>query len=70
LINIINNSKISNIDKIKSDIIDLKNKIKLRESYSIQLENGNNNLNDNKNKKNEIEKKINELKSGHDYKNY
>src|SRR3989338_1864198 len=70
LINTINNSKISNIDKIKSGVIDLKNKIKLKESYSIQLESSNNNLNDNKNKKIDIEKKINGLKSDHDYKNY
>src|SRR3989338_5053335 len=70
LINTINNSKISNIDKIKSGVIDLKNKIKLKESYSIQLENGNNNLNDNKNKKIDIEKNINELKSSPDYRNY
>ena len=70
LINAINDSKISNVDKIKSDIIDLKNKIKLKESYSIQLEKNNNNLNYNRNKKIEMEKTINELKSSHDYKNY
>ncbi len=70
LINIINNSKISNIDKIKNGVIDLKNKIKLKESYSIQLESGNNNLNDDKNKKIGVEKKINELKSSPDCKNY
>ncbi len=70
LINIINNSKISNIDKIKNSIIGLKNKIRLKESYSIQLENSNNNLNDNKNKKIGIEKKTGELKSSQDYRNY
>ena len=70
LINIIGNSKISNIDKIKSNAVDLGNKIKLRESYSIQLENSNKSLNDNKNKKIEVENKINGIKSGFDYKNY
>lgn len=68
--NTIDNSKISSVDKIKRSIIDLKNKIKLKESYSMQLENSNNALNGNKNKKIEIEKSINELKSSHDYKNY
>lgn len=67
--NTIDNSKISSVDKIKRSIIDLKNKIKLKESYSMQLENSNNALNGNKNKKIEIEKSINELKSSHDYKN-
>ena len=70
IIKIINNSKIYTIGKVKRGIIDLKNKIKLKESYSIQLENGNNNLNDNKNKKIDIEKNINELKSSPDYRNY
>ena len=70
LIKIISNSNISDINKIKSGAIGLKNKIKLKESYSIQLENSNNNLKDNKNKKIDIEKKINEIKSSPDYRNY
>ena len=70
LIKIMSNSKISDINKIKSGAIDLKNKIKLKESYSIQLKNSNNSLNDDKNKKTGIESRINEIKSSADYKNY
>jgi len=70
LINIINSSKISDIDKIKNNIIDLKNKTKLKESYSIELENNKKILQDNQNKKLEIENKINDIKSGSDYRNY
>ncbi len=69
-IKIINNSKISSIDKIKSSMINLKNKIKLKESYSIQLESSNKNLQDGKNKKTDIEDRINEIKSSPHYKNY
>lgn len=63
-------SKISNINQIKSNIAELKNKIKLKESYSSQLENNNKILQSYKNKKTGIEKNINEIKSSHDYKNY
>ena len=70
LANTINNSKISDVDKIKSNAADLRNKIKLKESYSIQLENNNKHLDDSKNKKIEIENKINETKSSNDCKNY
>ena len=66
----IDSSKISSIDKIKSSMINLKNKIKLKESYSMQLENGNKNLQNGKNKKIEIENRINEIKSSPHYKNY
>ncbi len=70
LVNIVDNSKILDIDKIKDNIIGLKNKIKLKESYTIQLGINEKNLNDGKNKKIDIEKKINELKSSTDYRNY
>ena len=70
LANAIGNSKISDIDKIKSSIINLKNKMKLKESYSIQMENSNKTLQNGKNKKTEIENRINEIKSSPHYKNY
>jgi len=70
LTNSIKNNKIPNIKKIKNNIIDIKNKIKLRQNYTIELENNKTNLQKNKNKKLEIENKINEIKSGKDYKNY
>ena len=70
IIKITNNSKISSIDEIKSSIINLKNKMKLKESYSMQLEGKKNALQSNKNKKAEIEKNINELKSSSDYRHY
>jgi len=70
LVNALGNSKISSIDEIKSSMINLKNKIKLKESYSIQLENNKSDLQNNKNKKPEIEKKVNEIKSSLHYKNY
>lgn len=70
LINAVNNSKILNIDEIKNNVINLKNKIKLKESHSIQLEDNKNNLQNNKDKKSDIENKINKVKSSDDYKNY
>ena len=70
LANAIGSSKLSDIDEIKSGIINLKNKIKLKESYSMQLESSNKNLQSGKNKKNDIETGINEIKSSSDYKNY
>ncbi|MEK6949189.1 MAG: hypothetical protein AABX34_03140, partial [Nanoarchaeota archaeon] len=70
LMNSISSSKISNINKIKSTITELKNKIKLKEICSVQLEGNKNDLQSNKNKKTEIENRINEIKSGSDYKNY
>ncbi|MEK0354303.1 MAG: hypothetical protein QQN58_07610, partial [Nitrosopumilus sp.] len=68
--NLINNSKISNIKKIKNAVNDIQNKIRLKEKYSIELENNKKDFQNNKNKKTEIEKKINELKLGNDYQNY
>jgi len=70
IINLINNSKILNTGKIKNNIIDIHNKIKLKESLTIELENNNKNIQNDKNKKLEIENKINELKSSNDYKDY
>ncbi len=66
----INGSKIKSIESAKSNISGLKNKIKLKESYSSQLERDKTALQSNKSRKTEIEKKIDELKSGHGYKNY
>lgn len=70
IIKIINNSKIYTIGRIKSDITDLKNKMKLKESHSMQLESNKNDLQNNKNKKIEIENMIHGLKSGPDYRSY
>lgn len=66
----VKNSKISIINKIKNDIANIQNKIKLKKEYSNEMENSKNNLQNNKNKLLEIENKINEIKSSHDYKNY
>ncbi|MEK0330917.1 MAG: hypothetical protein QQN49_06725, partial [Nitrosopumilus sp.] len=68
--NLINSSKISYINKIKNAVSDIQNKIRLKEKYSIELENNKKDFQNNENKKLEIEKKINEIKSGEDYKNY
>ncbi len=68
--NSIKNSKISVIEKIKNDIVDIQNKIKLKENLTNNLKNKKNNLENNKNKKLETENKINKTKSGQDYTNY
>ncbi|MDP7244427.1 MAG: hypothetical protein QF568_03715 [Flavobacteriales bacterium] len=68
--NSIKNSKISTIDKIKNNIINIQQKIKLKQQYSSDLEINKNNFENNRNKKTEIEKKINELKASVDHKNY
>lgn len=70
IINTIDNSKILNIDKIKISITDIQNKTKLKQQFSVELENNTKNLQDNKNKKSEIENKINKIKSSSDYGNY
>lgn len=66
----IENNKISDIDKIKNNFSGIKNKIKLKQQYSAELENNKTNLQNNKNKKSETENKINEIKSGNDYDSY
>lgn len=66
----IENNKISDIDKIKNNIPGIKNKIKLKQRHSTELESNKTNLQNRKNKKSETEKKINEIKSGNDYDNY
>lgn len=68
--NLIKNSKISNIEKIKNGIADIQNKIKLKENLTNNLKNGKNNLENNKNKLLETENKINAIKSGQDYTHY
>ncbi len=70
LANSINHSKISNINKIKKDIIDLKNKIKLKKGYSMDVESNSKILQNNKDKKIGIENNINGLKSSPEYLNY
>ncbi|MCH8003578.1 MAG: hypothetical protein IH934_03010 [Nanoarchaeota archaeon] len=70
IINLINNSKLLNTGKIKNNIIDIQNKIKLKEKYSIELNNEKNNLKNINNKKIETENKINGIKSSSDYINY
>lgn len=66
----INNDKISSIKKIKEDIAEIQNKIRLKEKYAIDLENNKKNLQSNKDKKAETEKKIDELKLGKGYSHY
>ena len=68
--NSIKDNKISIINKIKNDIESIKNKIKLKEQYSDELNNENNNLKNNETKKSETEKKINEIKSSSGYEDY
>ena len=63
-------SEIQKIAAIKNDIEDAIKKIKLREIYSEDLKNEKMNLEDSERKKTEIESRINEIKSGNDYKNY
>jgi chromosome segregation ATPase len=70
IVNLINDTKIMNIDKIKTNVSDIKNKIRLKQQYSAELENNKNDLQNNKNKKTETENKINGIKSNDDYKNY
>ena len=70
IINLINESKIMNISKIKNEIVSTQNKIKSREFSQNELNNENDNLKDYNNKKIESERKINQIKSGNDYKNY
>tara|TARA_Y100000310_G_scaffold318878_1_gene373447 strand:- start:15457 stop:16710 length:1254 start_codon:yes stop_codon:yes gene_type:complete len=66
----VNNSKITNVDKIKKSVSEIENKIRLKKQHSSELENNKNDLQNNKNKKSEIENKINSTKSSEDYKNY
>ncbi len=68
--NAASSSEIQKIAAIKSDIEDAQKKIKLREGYSEELKNEKINLGNNERKKIGIESKINEMKSGNDYKNY
>lgn len=70
MINAINDSKIRDIDKIKISIIDIQNKTKLKQRFSVELEDNTKDLQDNKNKKSEIENNINKIKSSSDYGNY
>jgi hypothetical protein len=70
IVNSVNDTKIMNVDKIKNSVINIQNKIKLKQQYLAELENNKNNLENNKNKKLEIENKINEIKSSDDYKNH
>lgn len=70
IIDLIRSEKILNIDKIKNNIMDVQNKIKLKEQYTAELEKNKNNLNALTDKKFEIEEGINKLKSSSDYKNY
>jgi len=70
IIDLINDSKIMNVDKIKNSIIDIHNKIKLKKEYSVGLDIEKKDFQNNKNKKLDIENKINEIKSGKDYNNY
>ncbi len=70
IINIVNNSKLLDIDKIKDNIIEIKNKIKLKENLANNLTNEKNNYENNKNKLLEIENKIDEIRSSEDYKKY
>ena len=66
----VKNSKISVINKMKNDILNIQQKIKIKDGLENSLKNKKNELENNKNKKVEIENKINGIKSGIDYKNY
>jgi len=70
IVNLVNNSKIMNVDKIKNIASDIKSKIRLKEKYFNDLKNEKDDLENNKSKKLEIENKINEAKSSADYKDY
>jgi len=66
----INNSKIMDVDNIKIKIDEINNKIKLKNIYTIKLDNDHKNLEDLKNKESEIEKRIEDIRSSSDYKDY
>ena len=70
IINLVNNSKIMNIDKIKDDVAYIQNKIKLKDTYSNALNNANSDLKVNNDKKSELENKISQIKSSKDYAGY
>ena len=70
IVNLVNNSKIMNVDKIKNIASDVKSKIRLKEKYSNDLKNEKDNLENIKSKKLEIENKIIEAKSSAGYRDY
>ena len=70
IINLVNSSKIVNIDKIKDDVANIQNKIKLKETYSNALNNANSDLKANNDKKSELENEISQIKSSKDYAGY
>ena len=59
-----------NIDKIKDDVANIQNKIKLKETYSNALNNANSDLKSNNDKKSELENEISQIKSSKDYAGY
>jgi len=70
IIDLINDSKVMNVNKIKNEIMDIQNKIKLKEEYSKELDNNQNELQNIKNKKIEIEKNINGIKLSSNFRDY
>jgi len=68
--NSIKNSKIPVINKIKNGILNIQQKIKIKDELKNSLKNKKNDFENNKNKELEIENKINGIRSGIDYKNY
>lgn len=70
IINLVNTGKITSVDKIKDDVADINNKIKLKNAYLKALDNANIDFKNNKNKKLEIENKISQIKSSRGYGDY
>jgi len=70
IIEVVNKSRVLNLDKIKNDVYDLKNKIKLKETYTTALEIADKNLADSKINVLQIEDKISDIKSRDDYRIY
>jgi uncharacterized protein YukE len=64
------NSKLSNTDKIKDNISNIKKKINIRKDYTSQLENQQQELNQSKDKRSKTENNINGEKSSKEYKEY
>ena len=70
IINLVNSSKIMNIDKIKDDVANIQNKIKLKDTYLKALNNANIDFKTNKNKRLEIGNKISQIKSSRGHGDY
>jgi hypothetical protein len=70
IVKAINSDKISGIGKIKNNITEIKEKIRLKEDYINDLESNKNSLTEDKSKKEDIENNINQIKASEDFVNY